>query len=405
MSWGDAHEIVESTASRLTLSREQAASLVAIGRRLAARKQDVDESERTLIECSSSDGTVWRVRVVNAVGVVGLPGGMRIAIRPKIPLRHLMFLLGLSHGAPRTTPAPVGVSGSPDLQDLIAVWFLDSLDNLLRGGLAKAYVDERAKLPMIRGRIDVRHSVIDLARGNLGVTCEYEEFTEDSSLNRVLIAAARKIARNRLMPTELRRRARSCCLQMPSIGPMRPTDLQVEPDRVAARYVESMSLARLLLGGVGVGLEDGLRGGSAFLLPTPLMVEAAIRRLVAEALSPSVSVTRGRAHIGESGLTVNPDLDFGRIAVGDVKYKLWDGSWVRADLYQLVAFAVAFDRRVALHVGFGGTDDNSTLEVGGISLWRISWPTSEESDPATAAVEFQDQVRRWWEAVGQINYA
>lgn len=393
------YELTESAATTLLLSPEQAAALRAVGRRLVDPNPSGDDSDRSAIECSSVDGVNWRVRVVNAVGVIGLPGSLRITVRPKIPTDHMMYLLRRGGAVPRTTPVDAMVSKSSDFQDLIASWFLGALETLIRGGLRRAYVEHHEKLPVVRGRVDVARTTIDLARGTLLVSGEFEELTEDTALNRILAAAAKRIARSPLMPAPLRRRARSAGYLLAGLSPLRPSDLRATPDRIAARYVDAIRLAKLVLSGAGVGLDNGDHRGASFLLPTPLIVEAALRQLAAEALHPHVEVAKGRLPIGNTQMTVNPDLVFGDLAVGDIKYKVWDGSWIRNDLYQLIAFAVAYERTAALHVGFGGPISKKPLQVGNTRLWRVTWSLDAALAPEEAAAAFQAHVREWWDQV------
>jgi len=391
--------LTESVATTLELTAAEAEALRAIGRRMARQASGTEEAQKSLIECLSLDGKTWRVRVMNAVGVIGLPGDVKIIIRPKIPVPHLVFLLQIGGVLPRNERSAANFSSALGFQELIAAWFIDSLEALFRGGLERAYVLQRSKLPIVRGRIDVRVTAVDFARGDQGISCEYEELLEDTPLNRILIAAARRIARSDLMPSELRRRARTVTHSVPHIGVLRRNDLRFQPDRLAARYIDAVSMARLLLDGAGVGFEDGEERGASFLLPTPLAIESALRRLVADSLLSHARVRKGKLPLGSSGLTINPDLVIGDVAIGDVKYKIWQGSWERPDLYQIVTFAIAYGRNDALHIGFGGAHSEGPLQVGHVNVWRVAWNVSEELLPEESAVLFQEQVHRWWVAV------
>lgn len=252
---------------------------------------------------------------------------------------------------------------------------------------------------MVRGRIDALRTAIDITRGQISLTSSFEDLTEDTALNRVLSTAARKIARNSLLSPDLRRRGRRASYHIAAPSPMAARDLEFEPDRISARYVDAIALARLVLADVGTSLENGPNVGTSFLLPTPLIVESALRRIVSDALAPSVSVGRGRIRLAGTQMTINPDLDFGRLAVGDVKYKLWDGSWNRADLYQLVAFATAFDRTEAIHVGFGGPPPTNPLAVGNIRVWRAAWNSVDDLSPVEAATALVAQVQNCWREI------
>ncbi len=71
------------------------------------------------------------------------------------------------------------------------------------------------------------------------------------------------------------------------------------------------------------------------------MVEAGIGQLLVERFGSARVRKLGRQLTG-SALTLNPDPILGSPdAIGDVKYMLSGGDWVRSDLYQVVAFAAA----------------------------------------------------------------
>jgi hypothetical protein len=50
------------------------------------------------------------------------------------------------------------------------------------------------------------------------------------------------------------------------------------------------------------------------------------------------SANKNAGKVEASNVTLNPDLIFGGVAVGDVKYKMWERDWNRVDLYQAITF-------------------------------------------------------------------
>ena len=99
-----------------------------------------------------------------------------------------------------------------------------------------------------------------------------------------------------------------------------------------------------------------------------------------------------------SRLTFNPDLAFeGRGAVGDVKYKISDGEWDRADLYQSIAFAEAASVRRSLILRFRepGTRGLEDLVVGTKSIHEVTWRADPAVSAAHAAREVSEAVERW----------
>lgn len=70
--------------------------------------------------------------------------------------------------------------------ELCAAILTRGLAAQIRGGLVRGYVERKEELPCVRGRIDVSAS---LMRGGImkrQLVCEYDEFTEDTYLNRII---------------------------------------------------------------------------------------------------------------------------------------------------------------------------------------------------------------------------
>jgi hypothetical protein len=96
-----------------------------------------------------------------------------------------------------------------------------------------------------------------------------------------------------------------------------------------------------------------------------------------------------------------PDLVFRsttQTRVGDIKYKLFDG-WgdMRADLYQSVFFAAAYETYQSVILGF--TTDRLPLldevQVGKHKVRGVLWRASEDIDPRDAAADVIEQFRIW----------
>ena len=91
-------------------------------------------------------------------------------------------------------------------------------------------------------------------------------------------------------------------------------------------------LALLVLAGCGISSTAGKQVGTAFLIRTPDLIEDGMRNMLSELL-PEAAITKRRLILGESGLSMNPDLVFGAgSAVGDVKYRYLSGTGIAQTL-------------------------------------------------------------------------
>jgi 5-methylcytosine-specific restriction endonuclease McrBC regulatory subunit McrC len=225
----------------------------------------------------------------------------------------------------------------------------------------------------------------------------YEDFTYNTPLNRLIRTAAHAVVASPLLPQPIRARAMRVAARVEEADDLRPGDLRVKVDRRTAHYREPVLLAITIIQSLGRTPLAGGHIGWTFLIRTPETVENALRLFLAEAL-PAASVDKTRLQLPGTSLTLNPDLVFSAPpAVGDVKYKLSPGEWVRTDLYQLVAFATGFRVSHALLVRFRGAAVSACrdLTVGDVHVSERTWPADPLIPPATAALQFVGGVRDW----------
>jgi 5-methylcytosine-specific restriction enzyme subunit McrC len=122
--------------------------------------------------------------------------------------------------------------------------------------------------------------------------------------------------------------------------------------RLNRHYQPAMSLASLILRSSSLDVGPGGARGSAFLIDMNNVFERFVRRALRDALGVDPARFPDRApqtHLDKAGVVpLRPDLcwleDRRIVWVGDAKYKrLPAGAYTNADLYQLLAYAVALD--------------------------------------------------------------
>lgn len=394
--------IVESTPTVIDVSAAQASTLNQLGKALASKKiwwgkEDLDDAapEKQVVRCSPRTDGRWDIVVPNAVGIIAADD-LDIIVEPKIPTAHAMYLLSRSDQFPRVADASVrtGLQSGGMLWRALAEWFLHSVEKLLRGELIRDYRINVSSLPEARGRIDVFRTTRNFLCGNLRFECEYEEFDSDNALNRILRAAVVIVQQISNVDQAIRDRASRALSRFDDVGPLRPDDLRTRVDRHVKRYDEAIALARNLIRGVGRGLEVGQSRARCFLLRTPELIEAGIRDVLARELSACTSVSPGSRQIAKTKMTLNPDLVFGELAVGDVKYKV-SNEWIRSDVYQGVSFAVGFAVKRCALFSFAEecTASTESIEIGNISVTHFRWPT--QTTPRDAEYQMLTKVKTW----------
>lgn len=393
--------LTESESADLVLTETEAAALAVAGRRLASNKKWWGATElpddRTVIRCTRLGPDRWSVRVIDAVGLIAV-GQLQIEVKPKIPIDHFLYLLNMSGRFPRLDTTKLQAARGLSLWDMVAAWFLSETERLLRKGLLKDYEETRGWLSSIRGRIVTTETVLALATGRLEALCIYEEFETDTPLNRVIKEAARLVSASPTLSWPNRRRATTIVSSMPNAGRLRASDLSVEVDRHSRSYASSIALAQHIIAGQGRTIESGPEIAWTFLIRTPELIEEGVRAVLRRELAGRREVVKQGRQIPGSTLTFNPDLLFdGGTAIGDVKYKWLGREWKRTDLYQAVAFAVAFETDLAALGGFRATPLPAPrrLVIGDIEVREFEWIANADVPPEEAGKILATAVDQW----------
>lgn len=394
--------LVESRTFTLRLTDSQADELRRIGRALASQKQwwgaikDADTPDRSVVRCERISDDRHTVRVSDAIGAIGL-GDLQLIVEPKIPLRHVLYLLVESNQFPRSLYERSSLGGDNNFFSLVAQWFVHTCEVLLRHGLVSDYGRVKADLPCARGRIQTVKTAQSIAAGRPSIRCQFDQFGEDTSLNRVLKAAAVRLLGMPGSPVGLRARCRRILYRLSDIGDLRTGDLVVTPDALSRRYRDAYPLALAIIASTGLDIEAGDKSTWTFLFRTPEAVEEGLRNSLRTHLEPAWKVQKtAKILLGDRNRSLNPDLVFGdNAAVGDVKYQLNpDGEIKRGHLYQVTTFATGYHAKKATVIAFGACETGEELHVGSVQVNGFNW-NFDDATPEQAAKRLADTIRSW----------
>ena len=397
--------LTESADQTVTLTDDQANSLRQLGTALASRtrwwgdqEDDGEPALRSVVRCTKVDESRYSVRISDAVGVVGL-GQLQLIIDPKIPLSHLLYLFGESGALPRSLLERSHLAPDANFFVVIATWFIEACEQLLRHGLISDYGRVTNDLACARGRIHATATARSVLLGRPVIRCDYDIRSENTSLNRVIRAATLRLLNSPALPEELRTRSRRIQYRLSDVENLRPGDTRVRPDLLTRVYRDVHPLALMLLGDNAVAMDEGGEATWTFLCRTPEPVEAGIRNCLSERLGSRWPISkRGLTLLGDFKRVLNPDLVFGnKSAVGDVKYKVTpDGSIGRSDLNQITTFATGFCVVQAMVIAFSRLDFGENVSVGPVEVTSLNWNTVDSS-PAAMADRLSVHVERWLE--------
>lgn len=271
-----------------------------------------------------------------------------------------------SHSAFRLSKAQAATSELGDLVVLLVSQFLDTVTTYTSSGRRFQYSTKKSAGSLVGGKLDITKSIQLRARG-LGHLLAFEKniVTFGTPINRIVLAALSEVEHlAQLIRLPERTIVKSRGLSMLFADCRDHETLYRERSYFAAmalRLAESesdelirdlMSLASVMLSHESFDSSSGQPTGlpRTWFLNLENLFETAVRNILSE-LCAEASVLRG----GESPQAIfsgerreyraNPDIVISSSSlsvIGDVKYKIFDGSATAGDVYQLLAHAEAF---------------------------------------------------------------
>lgn len=327
---------------------EKGESFVALTASHAARLQEL----RFCRVSPTVDSGMWRITDVTRVGVVAIDD-VRLIVRPKTPLRSLIFMASYSGVQAEVDDAAFAFDADQDLPAALAAALIRAVGEATSRGLLKGYVPVEETGTVIRGRWDIARQL--KARPGIPVPVEltYDDYTEDVAENRILKSALRALVRLEQLPRRVVDKLGPLLGLFSEVTDLRPAGPVLLPaeSRLNAHYQPALRLARWVLEATSWAHAEGASSGSAFLLNVAKVYEDFVGRVLQATLRPEgydvdLQVSDWRLDT-EGKILMRPDIVISRhgrvVAVADTKYKVWganDGSPPNADVYQALAYAV-----------------------------------------------------------------
>ena len=325
-----------------------------------------------LIEISRQKDGLYKLKAKSRVGTAVL-GSIRLLIRPKVGLPNVFFLLGY------TNNIRWGGGDFPyeedDLFKAVAWWFDREVARASRYGPSRAYVDREETLTTIRGRIALDRQLAARPGRRFPIECRFQEYSEDTPLNRLLKAAHVALLRLPQLDREAAVRFRHRTRQFFGAVETAEYSLATLPviafNRLNRHWESAARLARLILQQRSIRDEDGKIVGTTFTIDMNQLFERFIETVVEERVRDTsytletqarrrlTSAGRSLSNVVVPAINMRPDLVLKAgntaVAVGDAKYKelLRIGDWEHPDIYQLIAYCVRLELREGLLIYAG----------------------------------------------------
>ena len=357
------------------------------------------------------------IQAQQVVGVLAVPGAT-LEILPKIDgegndvRAALMHMLSVSQRL-RVADGELTALQTQrhDLLEILIGLFANRLLAAARRGLPHRYMEQEEDLKLLRGKLNVTRQLTCLAARPDRLACRFDEFSENTPLNRVLKAAVARLT-GVAGSAANRRRLAEIGARLEFVGETSaPLREQVRLDRTNLAFHNLYRLALLFLKGDWQTTTTGNSLGFALLFPMNELFENFIGQCLKRALAPrTVHLQDSRRSAlrdenNEPLFRLRPDAvikDEPMPSEGicpiilDTKWKPLkpnadDGKFGvdQSDVYQMLAYAQAYDaQRLVLLYPWR---KNLGEQVGVNRRWTIT-ETERRLDIATVDVSCPRQV-------------
>lgn len=323
---------------------------------------------RTMSVVPSSDvpGT-FDLTPGSEVGVVALDR-YSVVIRPKVPTDRVLFLVSYALDPAHWQQRAATFGTAHDVVEGMAAVFAHELRAALRRGLLQGYRSTEDALTTVRGRVRFEEQLRRRFGAPLPLEVRFDEYTEDTDLNRVLRGALWRLSRLPIRSRHIRSMLGFCSAMLADTVTLVDYSRDAIPefrwDKLNQHYRVAAELALLVLRSTSVELAEGRAVGTGFVIDMNVVFEEFVRTALREGLglTPAAFPTGSEvsAVLDERAkINLEPDLSWwvsgSCVFVGDAKYKRISARGIdHPDLYQLLAYTVALGLPAGLLVYAAG---------------------------------------------------
>lgn len=235
---------------------------------------------------------VYTLRPDSKVGAVEV-GGLSVLIRPKIGIPQLLSLACYAIGRVRFQETDFEFPEDTALPDALALALVRAARSAFSRGLLHGYRTEEEALQTVRGRIRFDDQVRRRFGIPLPVEVRYDEFTDDILLNRLVKAAAHRLARLKLRSREARGGVAWVAESLTDVSLVtfpRGAVPEAKFNRLNEHYRNVAALARLVLRHGAFEADRGKVRASGFLMDMNNVFQEFVTVALREALGVSEHV-------------------------------------------------------------------------------------------------------------------
>jgi 5-methylcytosine-specific restriction enzyme subunit McrC len=353
------------------------------------------------------------------VGVATLPSGLQVEVRPKRNVTRLLWLLQYAFDVPvDALDLETDFAAASSFFDAIGVLFHAELQTVLARGLHRDYTRRRKVSDSVQGRIDVQRQLQRPSPVTTDFALEYDDFSEDTLLNRSVLAALRvlrRLVRDDTLAGRLHHQQRRLedFVTVEAV-PLASVE-RIELSRLNDHYAVLLELTKTIL---AREFYDDITAGRQRSLALFVDMNTVFERLVERAFEAATREIGGlyierQASIrnvveGPHAVAMRPDVlitrrDGTAVTVVDAKWK--DGSVTAGDVYQLTSYILALEVPGAIvYPDRAGLNPGDSVVMERFPLRSVDLATNEDVSSYDGYVEaIEDGVVRYLRSIDGVG--
>lgn len=100
----------------------------------------------------------------------------------------------------------LGVELFDNIYNLLGTLYVNGLNNLIKRGLGRTYISKQESLSLIKGKINISESIKQNKFIRRRMICEYDDFSEDNTLNQILKATVSVLIKCPRLDSKIKRK-------------------------------------------------------------------------------------------------------------------------------------------------------------------------------------------------------
>lgn len=304
---------------------------------------------------------------------------LRIHIEPKTPITNLFYMLTYAYKLAQFRDGESPLAAGEDLFEFLLEIFVKQIDQLIRQGIYRGYIDFEEDRPYLRGRLMLAQQLQKNAAQKTRFRQRTNELTADLRENWILKFTLWQLSRMGFDNPELRRHLRRTLsafseVSLTAVGPA-DCDLIVY-SRLNGAYRTPINLARLFLQHLSLEGHEDNTNFKTYLLPMHQIFELFVGRFLEEhfaehprfsvEIQPQLFLDTEQKEAGIPDIVIFKDGC--PYLILDTKYKLFEGKPSNEDRNQMFMYCHTMGVRRAILIYSDPHLDYFSRDYEGMSL-------------------------------------